>query len=576
MFKLIRYLKPYSFQIACVMILVLFQSLFELYLPFLMSKIVDNGIVNGDIDYIIRTGGVMLLVAGCCAFCAVSSGYFAARTATGFGRILRSKIFSHVEDFSLQEFERIGTPSLITRTTNDVTQVQMLTLMMLRIFVSAPIMCAGGVIMAVSMDPTLSLVLVVAVPVLVVIISIITGKSLPLFKAMQGKIDRINLILRENLSGIRVIRAFNRTGYERERFNEANLDLTGTAVRVHRMMATLMPVLMLVMNLTTVAIIWFGGIRIDTGHMQVGALMAFLQYAMQIMFSLLMASMLFVMIPRAAASAERINEVLDTAPSIRDGVRTRKSGGGEGGFVEFKNVSFSYPGAEKPALSNISFKARPGEITAIIGGTGAGKTTLINLIPRFYDVDSGSIMINGMDIRDLTQKDLRAKIGLVPQKAALFTGTVTENIRFGKPGAATEEIRRALDTAQATGLVSNLPEGLDSVIAQGGTNISGGQKQRLSIARALVRKPEIYIFDDSFSALDYKTEAGLRKALRGETAGACVLIVSQRVSTIKNAEQIIVLDEGKVAGTGKHIELMESCRVYREIVLSQLSGEEIA
>lgn len=576
MFKLIRYLKPYSFQIACVMILVLFQSLFELYLPFLMSKIVDNGIVNGDIDYIIRTGGVMLLVAGCCAFCAVSSGYFAARTATGFGRILRSKIFSHVEDFSLQEFERIGTPSLITRTTNDVTQVQMLTLMMLRIFVSAPIMCAGGVIMAVSMDPTLSLVLVVAVPVLVVIISIITGKSLPLFKAMQGKIDRINLILRENLSGIRVIRAFNRTGYERERFNEANLDLTGTAVRVHRMMATLMPVLMLVMNLTTVAIIWFGGIRIDTGHMQVGALMAFLQYAMQIMFSLLMASMLFVMIPRAAASAERINEVLDTAPSIRDGVRTRKSGGGEGGFVEFKNVSFSYPGAEKPALSNISFKARPGEITAIIGGTGAGKTTLINLIPRFYDVDSGSIMINGMDIRDLTQKDLRAKIGLVPQKAALFTGTVTENIRFGKPDAATEEIRRALDTAQATGLVSNLPEGLDSVIAQGGTNISGGQKQRLSIARALVRKPEIYIFDDSFSALDYKTEAGLRKALRGETAGACVLIVSQRVSTIKNAEQIIVLDEGKVAGTGKHIELMESCRVYREIVLSQLSGEEIA
>ncbi len=576
MFKLIRYLKPYSFQIACVMILVLFQSLFELYLPFLMSKIVDNGIVNGDIDYIIRTGGVMLLVAGCCAFCAVSSGYFAARTATGFGRILRSKIFSHVEDFSLQEFERIGTPSLITRTTNDVTQVQMLTLMMLRIFVSAPIMCAGGVIMAVSMDPTLSLVLVVAVPVLVVIISIITGKSLPLFKAMQGKIDRINLILRENLSGIRVIRAFNRTGYERERFNEANLDLTGTAVRVHRMMATLMPVLMLVMNLTTVAIIWFGGIRIDTGHMQVGALMAFLQYAMQIMFSLLMASMLFVMIPRAAASAERINEVLDTAPSIRDGVRTRKSGGGEGGFVEFKNVSFSYPGAEKPALSNISFKARPGEITAIIGGTGAGKTTLINLIPRFYDVDSGSIMINGMDIRDLTQKDLRAKIGLVPQKAALFTGTVTENIRFGKPDAATEEIRRALDTAQATGLVSNLPEGLDSVIAQGGTNISGGQKQRLSIARALVRKPEIYIFDDSFSALDYKTEAGLRRALRGETAGACVLIVSQRVSTIKNAEQIIVLDEGKVAGTGKHIELMESCRVYREIVLSQLSGEEIA
>ena len=509
MLRLIRFLKPYSFQVACVLTLVLLQSLFELYLPNLMSKIVDKGIVNGDIDYITRTGGVMLLVAGCCAFCAVSSGYFAARTSSGFGKILRSKIFSHVENFSLQEFDRIGTPSLITRTTNDVTQVQMLTLMMLRIFVSAPVMCAGGVIMAVSMDPTLSLVLVVAVPVLAVIIAIITGKSLPLFKAMQGKIDRINLILRENLSGVRVIRAFNRTDYERKRFNEANLDLTATAVRVHRMMATLMR--------------FDAGDESDcrgdylvrrdprdAGYMQVGALMAFLQYAMQIMFSLLMASMLFVMIPRAAASADRINEILDTTPSIRDGVQARD--GGRGGLVEFKNVTFSYPGAEKPALRNVSFKAKSGEVTAIIGGTGAGKTTLINLIPRFYDVCSGSIMINGVDIREMTQRDLRAKIGLVPQKAVLFTGTIADNIRYGKRDATDEEVRRAADIAQATGFISGLKEGFNSSITRGGTNISGGQKQRLSIARALAGKPEIYIFDDSFSALDYKTEAGLRRS----------------------------------------------------------------
>jgi ATP-binding cassette subfamily B protein len=516
----------------------------------------------------------MLLVAGCCACCAISSVYFAARTASAFGKTLRSKIFSHVENFSLQEFDRFGAPSLITRTTNDVTQVQMLTLVMLRTFVSAPVMCVGGVFMAVSMDSTLSLVLVVAVPLLAVLIFIIGGKALPLFKAMQGKIDRINLILRENLSGVRVIRAFNRTGYERDRFNEANLDLTATAVRVHRMMATLMPVLMLVMNLTAVAIIWFGGIRIDAGHMQVGALMAFLQYAMQIMFSLLMASMLFVMVPRAAASAERINEILDTRPSIRDGAKVRDGGGG--GLVEFKNVTFSYPGAEKPALRNVSFKAKPGEVTAIIGGTGAGKTTLINLIPRFYDVDSGSIMINGVDIREMAQRDLRAKIGLVPQKAVLFTGTIADNIRYGKGDATDEEIRQAADIAQATGFISDFKEGFAYAITRGGTNLSGGQKQRLSIARALARKPEIYVFDDCFSALDYRTEARLRRALKKETAGACVLIVSQRVSAIMDADQIIVLDEGEVAGIGRHKDLLESCRVYREIVSSQLAGGEIA
>jgi len=575
LFKLFRFLKPYSIPVACVLALVLLQSLFELYLPTLMSDIVDKGIVNGDINYIMRIGGIMLLVTAGGTACAVLAGYLSAKTATGFGKILRSKIFSHVENFSLHEFDQIGTPSLITRTTNDVTQVQMVTLMMLRIFISAPIMCVGGIIMAVSMDPSLSLVLFVAVPVLAVAIAVIAGKAMPLFKAMQAKIDKINLVLRENLSGIRVIRAFNRTDYERNRFNDANLDLTSTAIKVNRMMATLMPMMMLVMNLTTIAIIWFGGIRIDSGHMQVGALMAFLQYSMQIMFSLLMASMLFVMVPRASASAERINEVLDTVPSIKDAAQV-KSAGGKSGFVEFRNVTFSYPGAEKPAVSDISFSAKPGEVTAIIGGTGAGKSTLINLIPRFYDIDGGSILVDGVDIRELPQENLRAKIGLVPQKAVLFTGTIADNIRYGKKDATLEEVQRAADTAQATEFISVMKDGFDSVIAQGGINVSGGQKQRLSIARALVRRPEIYIFDDSFSALDFKTDARLRRALKEETAGACVLIVSQRVSTVMGADRIIVLDEGQIAGMGGHKELLETCGVYREIVSSQLAEEEIA
>jgi len=575
LFRLFGFLKPYSIPVACVLVLVLCQSLLELYLPTLMSAIVDRGIVNGDINYIIRTGAVMLLVAAGGTACAVVAGYLSAKAATGFGKILRSKIFSHVESFSLHEFEQIGTPSLITRTTNDVTQVQMVTLMMMRIFASAPIMCIGGIIMAVSMDPSLSLVLFVAVPALALTVAVIAGKAMPLFKAMQAKIDKINLILRENLSGVRVIRAFNRVDYELERFNNANLDLTFTAVRVNRMTAALMPVMMLMMNLTAVAIIWFGGIRIDAGHMQVGALMAFLQYTTQIMFSLLMASMLFVMVPRASASAERINEVLGTVPSIRDAVQV-KNAGGKKGLVEFRNVTFSYPGAEKPVLSNVSFSAGPGEVTAITGSTGSGKSTLINLIPRFYDVNSGSILVDGVDVREMPQESLRAKIGLVPQKAVLFTGTVADNIRYGKKDATLAEIRHAAGAAQATEFILTMKDGFDSVIAQGGTNVSGGQKQRLSIARALVRKPEIYIFDDSFSALDFKTDARLRRALKEETAGSTVLIVSQRVSTVMNADRIIVLDEGRIAGIGGHKDLLEKCGVYREIVSSQLAGEETA
>jgi len=568
--RLFRFLKPYSIPAAFVLVLVFFQSLFELYLPNLMADIVDTGIVKGDTGYILEIGGLMLLVAALSNACAVLGGFLSARTAAGFGRDLRSRVFSHVEALSLYEFERIGAPSLITRTTNDITQVQMVTLTMLRIFIRAPVMCVGGLIMAVSMDAKLSLVLVVAVPLLAAAVCAVTGKALPLFKAVQEKIDKINLIMRENLSGIRVIRAFNREDYERRRFGDANLDLTSAAIRVNRLMAALMPIMMLVMNFTTIAIIWFGGIRIDSGHMQVGALMAFLQYAMQIMFSLLMASMLFVMIPRASASADRINEVLAAAPEAGEAPRAGNAGAGRG-FIEFRNVTFSYPGAEQPAVSNVSFSAKPGEITAVIGGTGSGKSTLVKLIPRFYDVDGGSILIDGVDIRDMPRESLRAKIGLVPQKAVLFTGTVADNIRFGRKDAADEEVRRAADTAQATSFICGMEDGFDSVIAQGGKNLSGGQKQRLSIARALVRRPEIFIFDDSFSALDYKTDAALRRALKKETAGSSVLIVAQRVSTITNADRIIVLDEGKVAGTGSHKELLETCGIYREIVSSQLS-----
>lgn len=558
-----------------MLLFVFIQAMAELYLPTLMADIVDTGIVKGDTDYIWRMGGFMLLVALFSAVCSIAASFLAARVAAGMGRNLRQAVFTRAESFSLTEFDAFGTSTLITRTTNDITQVQQIVVMMLRMMSFAPLMCVGGLIMAVSKDAKLSLVLFVALPVLAGVIALIAAKGIPLFRAMQVKLDKLNQVVREGLTGIRVVRAFDRETHQQERFDETNLDLTDTAIKANLITGTMWPIMMLVMNLTTVAIVWFGGLRIDSGGMQVGDLMAFIQYAMQILFSLVMFSMMFSMLPRASASATRINEVLQTLPTLQDKAETKRAEDRRG-HVEFRNVTFSYPGAEAPALHDISFSAGPGEVTAIIGGTGSGKSTLISLIPRFYDIQEGSILVDGVDVREMAQTDLRAKIGLVPQKALLFTGTVAENIRYGKDTATIEEVGQALETAQAMEFVSAMRDGFESVLAQGGNNLSGGQKQRLSIARALIRRPEIYLFDDSFSALDFKTDARLRAALRKETRDATVLIVAQRVSTVMDADRIIVLDEGRIVGMGTHRELLGSSQVYREIVSSQLSEEELA
>ncbi|ULO07852.1 ABC transporter ATP-binding protein [Paenibacillus sp. 19GGS1-52] len=586
MIKLMKQLQPFKLAVAAVLILVFLQSMGDLYLPTLMSDIVDKGIVQGDRSYIWKIGGFMLLVAGGGALCSVIASYLSSKVAAGFGKNTRSRVFNHVENFTLHEFDKLGTASLITRTTNDITQVQTVLTMMLRMMIGAPMMMIGGIIMAVSEDAKLSLIFVVVIPVLVGAIFFIGMKGLPLFKAIQIKLDKLNLVLREHLTGIRVIRSFNRIGHENKRFSEANRDLTDTAIKVNKVMAGLMPLMMIVMNFSMIAILYFGGIRINEGNMQVGSLMAFIQYAMQIMFSLIMVSMMFVLIPRASASALRINEVLDMQPEFSDPTQselqttataTHKDGRDTmRGFVEFDNVSFSYPGAEQPALSRISFSARPGEITAIIGGTGSGKSTLLSLIPRFYDVNEGAVRVDGVDVREMTQEELRSKIGYIPQKAVLFTGTINENIRYGKEDATDEEILHAARVSQSYDFVTEMKEGFNSEIAQGGNNVSGGQKQRLSIARALVKKPEVYLFDDSFSALDFKTDAKLRAALKGETTESTVLIVAQRVSTVMDADRIIVIDDGEIVGMGTHRELLDNNEVYREIVSSQLSEEEIA
>ncbi|HYF83836.1 MAG TPA: ABC transporter ATP-binding protein [Clostridia bacterium] len=575
MFRLFRFLKPFIWSVFFVVLFLFLQAMAELYLPTLMSDVVNNGMMKGDTGYIWRYGGYMLVVALGSSICAIVGSYLSARVALGYGRIIRSKVFERVESYSLHEFDKVGTASLITRTTNDINQVQTLIVMGMRFMIYAPIMCIGGIIMALSKDKPLTMILAIVLPVLMILIGILAATVVPIFKSLQKKLDKVNLVLRENLTGIRVIRAFNRLDIERHRFAEVNGDLTDTSIRVNKIMAAMQPIMMLFMNVTSMAIIWFAGLRINSGKMQLGDMMAFLQYAMQIMFSLIMVSIMYVMVPRAQASAARINEVLDMNPEIVNPHQPNKADQ-QRGYVEFKDVVFSYPGAEEPAISNISFVAKPGEITSIIGGTGSGKSTLINLIPRFYDIESGSILVDGIDVRDMTQKDLRAKIGFVPQTAVLFSGTIADNIRYGKDDATDEEIRHAAETAQAKGFIAERKDGFNSEIAQGGTNISGGQKQRLSIARALVRKPEIYIFDDSFSALDFKTDSRLRAALRKETVESTVIIVAQRVSTVMDADRIIVLDNGSIVGMGRHKELMNTCEVYREIVSSQLSEEEIA
>ena len=575
MIKLLRFLKPYRFILIVVGVLAFGQAMSNLYLPNLMADIVNNGIIKNDVGYIWRTGGLMTLVTFGGMLCAIVGIFFSSQVATGFGKIVRAQLFNRVSHFSLHEFDTVSTASLITRTTNDTTQVQQVLIMILNMMITAPITLVAGIILALNQDIGLSWVLVVAIPILVAAILILMSKAIPLFRVMQVKLDKLNLVLDEGLTGVRVVRAFDRIKHEEKRFDEANADLTNVSIHVNRLMATLMPIMMLVLNLSSVAIVWFGGIRINNGDMQLGALIAFLNYALQILFSLLMVAMMFIMIPRASASAVRINEVLAMEPEIKDADEVRRADEMKG-YVEFRDVTFSYPGAEEPALANISFTAKPGEVTAIIGGTGAGKSTLVSLIPRFYDIESGSLLVDGIDVREMAQEHLREKIGFVPQKAVLFSGTIAENIRFGKEDASDEEIQHAADVAQASEFIADMKDGLQSVIAQGGTNVSGGQKQRLSIARALVRRPEIYIFDDSFSALDFKTDARLRAALKREIVNSTALIVAQRVSTVMDADQIIVLDEGYVAGIGTHRELMRTCEVYREIVSSQLSMEEIA
>lgn len=574
MLRLLRDLKPYAWLLLAVILSLFAQSIAELSLPTLMADVVNNGMMKGDTAYIMKFGTYMLAVALVSGFFSIAANYVSAIVGMGFGRDLRNKVFARVESYSLREFGQLGTASLITRTTNDITQIQMLLVMGLRFMVYSPIMCIGGLIMAYSKDHKLTLILAVALPLMLLLIGGVASVIVPLFKIMQIKLDKVNLVLRENLTGIRVIRAFNRLVHESERFRLANLDLTDTAIRVNEIMAVMQPIMMLLLNFTSIAIIWFGGIRISQNNMQLGDMMAFIQYAITVMFSIIMVTIMFVMVPRAEASAVRVNEVLDMEPDIVDPVEKKIPTGW--GQVEFREVSFAYPGAAEPVLSNISFTIYPGEVTAIIGGTGSGKSTLINLIPRFYDVTSGAVLVDGVDVREMSQEDLRARIGFVPQTPVIFSGTIASNIRYGKSDATEQEVQKAAEVAQASEFITALADGFNASIAQGGTNLSGGQKQRLSIARALVRKAEIYILDDSFSALDFKTDAKLRAALQQEIADASVIIVAQRVATVMYADRIIVLDQGEIVGTGKHRELLQTSEVYREIVLSQLSEEEIA
>ncbi|MEY9871354.1 ATP-binding cassette subfamily B multidrug efflux pump [Streptacidiphilus sp. MAP12-33] len=574
--RLLRaHLGPYSRPITLLVLLQLVQTIATLYLPTLNADIIDNGVIKGDTGYILGTGGIMIGVSLAQVICSVGAVYFGARTAMALGRDMRASVFTRVQSFSTREVGQFGAPSLITRSTNDVQQVQMLVLMTFTLMVSAPIMMVGGIIMALNQDVPLSTLLVVIVPILGVIIGFTVSRMRPLFRTMQERIDSVNRVLREQISGLRVIRAFVKDNHERTRFRGANDDLTDVGLRVGRLMALMFPLVMLVVNLSSVAVMWFGAHRIDSGGMQIGALTAFLSYLMQILMSVMMATFMFMMVPRAEVCAERIEEILSTDTTVVPPANPVHELSARG-FLELRAAEFRYPGAEEAVLRDVSFTARPGETTAIIGSTGSGKTTLINLIPRLSDVTDGSVLVDGVDVRELDEALLARTIGLVPQKPYLFSGTVASNLRYGNPQASDEELWAALETAQAREFVAKFTEGLDAPIAQGGTNVSGGQRQRLAIARALVRKPEVYLFDDSFSALDYATDARLRAALEQETRDSTVVIVAQRVSTIRGADRIIVLDEGRVVGEGTHHELMNDNETYREIVLSQLTEEEAA
>lgn len=569
---MLKYLKPYRVKLAFVILFSMAAILFELYLPTLMAEIVDVGIVNRDVTFILQTGALMLGCSLMAILLMVGVSYFASKVSLGFGRDMRRTMFVHTEHFSLDEYEKFGSASLITRTTNDVKVVQDVINMMQRMMTRAPLMLIGGVILAVSRDKYLSLVFLAALPVLALIIFLVARRAIPLFSALQNKTDRLTLILREALTGVRVVRAFNRGAHERKRFNIANEDFQDTGIKVGKLMAFMFPIMLIIMNFTNIAIVWFGAIRIDNGDMQVGNLLAFIQYAAMILMSLIMLSMAFIMIPRAQVSAKRLTEVLSTKPTIKDPEREEESFPTKG-IVEFKDVTFRYEGAERPVLEGITFTAKPGETTAIIGSTGAGKTTLLQLIPRFYDVESGEILIDGQNIQFFKQSTLRKQIGYVPQKATLFSGTIAENLSFGKEEASEEEMYAALRTAQAIDFVEKRDQGIHSELEQAGVNLSGGQKQRLSIARSLVRKPKIYLFDDSFSALDYKTDRLLRHELKKETGDATMIIVAQRVNTVKDAEKIIVLNDGKIVGVGTHQELLQENKIYQEIVASQEDGE---
>jgi ATP-binding cassette subfamily B multidrug efflux pump len=574
--RLLReFLRPYRRPLSLVLVFQLAQTLATLYLPTLNADIIDKGVIFHNNHYILKTGAFMLAITLVQILCAVCAVYFGAKVAMALGRDVRRGLFSRVQQFSDREVNHFGTPTLITRTTNDVQQVQMLAIMTFTLLLSAPIMCIGGIILALHQDVKLSSLLVIAVPLLGIILTLIISRMRPLFKVMQERLDNINRVLREQITGVRVIRAFVRDPQERDRFEGASSELFGVQLGAGKLMALMFPSVMLVLNLSTTAVVWFGGHLIGDGSLQIGSLTAFITYLAQILTSVMMATFMFMLVPRAEVSADRIMEVLDTAPALHP-AQTPLPAGDQTGRLELRAVEFRYPGAEAPVLHDISLTALPGQTTAIIGGTGSGKTTLINLIPRLIDVTGGSLLVGGVDVRDLDPAVLSGAVGLIPQKPYLFSGTVATNLRYGNQQATDDDLWKALEIAQARDFVARMPDGLDSRIAQGGTNVSGGQRQRLAIARALVHQPDIYVFDDSFSALDYATDARLRAALATEVTGATMIIVAQRVSTIRQADQILVLDAGRIVAAGTHDELMDSSETYREIVLSQLTEQEAA